>query len=102
MGVDEDKLIRRRRGTRPPSRARTLWHNYKVELVGLLAAGFGLFLLVEQLNIRRSLAAWIRALIAGLFGRFQNLDGKVQALLAQVSLSDKMIQTAQIEVSVGM
>ncbi len=88
MAVDQDKRVRRRRRSRPPSHLRTIWDNYKVELFGLVVAAFGLFLLVERVSLRRSLTAWARATVAGLSSRFHDLENQALAFLAHVSLSD--------------
>lgn len=85
--MSDEKLVRRRQ-TKRPSPVREFWRKYRVELVGLLAIVIGLFLLVEQLNIRRSIATWFRRIVASGLAGFQNLDVRISHLLSRISISD--------------
>jgi hypothetical protein len=85
--MSEEKLVRRRQ-TKRPSPAREFWRNYGVELVGLIVIVVGAFLLVERMDIRRSVAAWFHRFVGiGLAG-FQTLDGQISRLLSSISVSD--------------
>lgn len=87
MSARQETTVRRgHRSGRGHDRRR--WVEYKVELIGLFLVGVGLFLLLERMNLRRSVATWARSAISGLLSRFQNLDGEISGLLERVSLSD--------------
>lgn len=85
--MGEETVVRRKHEPRP-SRFQRLWTSYRVELIGLVVAGLGIFLLFEQLNLRRSFAAWFRTTVTASLSRFHDLDVEVSSLLARLSLSD--------------
>ncbi len=78
----------RHRSSRRESAARRIWRQYRFELVLLIAIALGVFLVLERMNLRATLAVWVRAFVARLFGNFQQLDGVITASLARLSLSD--------------
>lgn len=64
------------------------WRSYRFELILLVAVALGLFLLLERMSLRASLAAAFRGFVGRLLGRFQTLDAELAAVLARLSISD--------------
>ena len=85
--VDEESAVRRRRVHRE-SRPSQFLRNSRVELLWLLIGAIGLFLLLEQANLRSSLTSWAGQEAHRLLQRATSLDDQIGAFLAQVSLSD--------------
>jgi len=85
--VGEESLVRRRRVHRE-SRPRQFLRNYRVELLWLLIVAAGLFLLLEQVNLRSSVTLWARESAHRLLQRASLLNEQIGAFFAQVSLSD--------------
>lgn len=80
--------LTRRRSKRRESTASRVWRQYRFEAVLLVAIGLGLFLLLERMNLRASLATWFRDFVTRLFSRFQQFDAALGEALARISLSD--------------
>jgi hypothetical protein len=85
--VSQEEPVRHK-SRRRESTAGRIWRQYRFEFIGLIAIALGLFLILERLNLRASLAVWFREFINQLFSRFQQLDGTLGAFLARLSLSD--------------
>jgi hypothetical protein len=85
--VSEEERVRRRH-TRQENRALRFWRSYRLELILLVAVALGLFLVLERMSLRATLAAWFRGFITRLLGRFQALDAELTAFLARLSISD--------------
>lgn len=85
--MDEENLVRRRRAHRE-SRPHQFLRNYRIELLWLLIVAIGLFLLLEQANLRSSVTLWAGETAHRLFQRATSLDEQISAFLIQVSLSD--------------
>jgi hypothetical protein len=80
--------LRRRKSSRQDGAARRILRQYRFELTWLIVVALGLFLVLEQMNIRASLARWFREAVARLFSGFQQFDNGLVAFLARVSISD--------------
>lgn len=67
---------------------RRFLRTYRFEIIWLAIVAVGVFLIYERLNIRGSLAAWLRRASVVTLGGVGNLGDQVGASLAQVTLSD--------------
>ncbi len=85
--MSQEEPIRRRRSRRE-SAAGQFWRQNRLELIGLIVIALGVFLVLERMNLRATLAAWWRMMVGRLFSHFQQLDAGLTAFLAQISLSD--------------
>jgi hypothetical protein len=85
--VSEEELTRRRHRPKENRLAAT-WRKYRFELIWLFVVGLGLFLVLEQMSIRASLAAWSHRIVRGLLGGIRQLDGGFESFVARLSFSD--------------
>jgi hypothetical protein len=61
---------------------------YRFEIIWLVIVAVGIFLILERLNIRGSLAAWLRRASVVTLGGVGHLGDQIGASLAQITLSD--------------
>jgi hypothetical protein len=78
----------RLRRSRKSGGLRWFLRKYRFELLWLVVVALGLFLLVEQVNLRQRLTDGFIAAAVWLLSRFRSFDNRVVTWLEQVSLSD--------------
>jgi predicted RNA-binding Zn-ribbon protein involved in translation (DUF1610 family) len=69
-------------------RRRSLWHEYRFEILWLFVVLTGIFLLVERMNIRATLGAWIRAAFRVFHMSLQQVTHEVANWIAGTTISD--------------
>jgi hypothetical protein len=67
---------------------RRFLRSYRFEIIWLAIIVLGIFLIFEQLNIRRSFVAWLGEVAAVIQNGVGGLGGAASASLAQATLSD--------------
>ena len=72
------------RSTKKESPALAFINRYRLELVGLVLLGLGIFLMTERMQIRVTLFRWLRQAASALGQLFQSIWG----LVSSVSVSD--------------
>lgn len=80
--------LHRRRSHRQPSRLRQLWGRYSFEVIWALVVVFGIFLIFERMNIRRSLFNWLSKVAQALLRGAGQLGDTTLERLAAITLSD--------------
>ncbi len=92
----EPKRRRRKRGRRSRRRLETLdriWQDWWVEIVVAVLVLLAVFLLVEQMDIRETLFAWIVGVFDGLGDAGQGLVEGVKRFVRNTTLSDLIAYT---------
>jgi hypothetical protein len=87
----KDQVMDARRMRRRPDRQRgwrTIWQHYKFELIWLAIVAVGLFLIIEEMNIRETLFRWLRSAAAALFQGSTQLSRQVGQTLQRLTTSD--------------
>jgi hypothetical protein len=82
------RVRRRRSGHRRENPLVRVWRQYWFEIILLLVVVLGLFLILEQMNIRPMLRQWLRDLAATLPRSAAQFDAALERFSEQVSLSD--------------
>lgn len=72
----------------PRERRRSFWREYRFELFWLFVVLLGIFLLVERMNIRATLWAWMRAAIGMLSIGLLEIAKRASGWIAGTTLSD--------------
>ncbi len=79
---------KRKRSNRFLSKVRRTWREWWVEIVAVFLALLAVFLLVERMNIRQTLWAWLVGLLDGLQSLVTSLIKGVETLARRTTLSD--------------
>jgi hypothetical protein len=79
---------RRRKSSERLAAIRHIWHDWWVEIVVGLLATLAILLLVERMNIRQTLLAWLVTLVGGLQGLLSHLASAVIDKVRHTTLSD--------------
>ncbi len=86
-----DQVMDARRTRRRPDRERgwrAIWRRYKFEIIWAAIVAAGLFLILEDMNIRETLFRWLRNVLAALFRGSTQLSQQVGHTLEQLTASD--------------
>ncbi|OQA46820.1 MAG: hypothetical protein BWY52_00525 [Chloroflexi bacterium ADurb.Bin325] len=75
------------RSTRQPG-WRRVWQRYRFEIIWALAVAAGLFLLIEDMDIRETLFRWLRGAMGALFRGGAQLSQQIEQMLRRLTASD--------------
>lgn len=65
-----------------------VWRQYRFEIIWLVLVAAGLFLIFEQMDIRKALARWLRTAAAMLLSSATRLNAQVGAFIDRATASD--------------
>lgn len=86
-----DQVLEARRSRRRADRQRgwqAIWRRYKFEIIWTAIVATGLFLILEEMNIRETLFRWLRSAAAALFRGSAQLSQQVGQTLQRLTASD--------------
>ncbi len=80
----------RRHHHRPESRWKQIWRQYGFEIVVVAVIALGVFLLVEQMNIRPTLIRWLGVALGALLRGIGQIDNVARDTLEHLTLSNAL------------